>query len=184
MRRWVTVGFAAVVFAVVFSVQPTLAQKGPGPRDEVKKLEAELDKLRGQLREMEARLKKLQGGEKSSSEREEWKKKFDQKKGPFGPPWAFDKEKMEEFKKKFEEMKKKGQFGPPPWGFDKAKMEEWKKKFEEMAKDKGKGGPPGFARKGPPPWAGKGPREGSIERRIDHIIAELEALRKEIKSRK
>jgi hypothetical protein len=181
-------------------VRPSLAQP-PGGRPDVKKLESEVKKLKDQLKEKEGALEKAR-----SSERKGPPFGF----GPFGK--GFDPAKAKEMKEKFEKMAKEGEkkgFGPFGKGFDPAKMKEMREKFEAMRKemekkDDKKGaserkGPPD--RKGPPPFAkgkGKGfgpPARGfappawsspsvDIERRLDRIAAEIEAIRKDLKSKK
>jgi hypothetical protein len=89
-------------------------------------------------------------------------------------------------------------FGPPPWARFGAKPEAPKGDGKTEAW-KPMGPPPwGF---GPPPWArvwfharhghhghhhgrGLGGSAGSLEQRLDHIIKELESLRREIGSKK
>jgi hypothetical protein len=59
---------ALVVGAAAWSAQPAAAQQ-PAGRDDVKKLEADLQKLRAQADELEARLKKVKGAEGSKGDR-------------------------------------------------------------------------------------------------------------------
>jgi hypothetical protein len=170
-------------------VGPALAQEPRGGRDEVRKLQAELERVRGQLRDLEARLDKAKEAKESKL---------------IGPPWGWWKKDPEKMKEMMEKFKAKGWEKPDPekmkavmerfkgkgWGkFDPAKKKEmwegFKRKWEE--KDREARGP--RDRKGPP-WAERYARDfrrpgesADLERRLERIVRELEELRRDLRRR-
>jgi len=70
--------------AAAWAVQPAAAQP-PAGRDSVKKLEADVEKLRTQLDELEARLKKMKGADAKTTGKEFGGMGWG---GNFGGPWG------------------------------------------------------------------------------------------------
>jgi hypothetical protein len=158
MKRMLLVAalFAAVGRAASAVAQPPGGFKKKGPpaaeQNELKDLEALVQKLRAQLEDVETQLKKLKGAAEKDAER------------PFGPPGGFGgfKGKGFPFGKKDAE-KSKDEKSPP-------EKEEGKKQFGK----KGVGAPAGAPDKS---------EASGVEERLDRLIRELEALRRDLKQK-
>jgi hypothetical protein len=143
----------AALAASVCLIRPASAPA----QDDVKKLEAELTKLRGQVQEVEARLKKA---------KEEAAKKDEKRPTAPGAGWGG--------------RGPRGGFGR----MDPDRMKEMREQFEKMRGERGRGfgrggfGAPWLRREAAPPEAAK---TADVEKRLDQILKELEALKKELK---
>jgi len=229
MQRFI---FAGLIGAALLVGRPAAAPAQPGP-DNVKRIEAELEKVRGHMRELQAALEKAhaagQGPERKGADDD---RPMAKKKGGFGSMGGAGFGKKDGkgafgggFDPKDGEYGKKKDGKGPGAGFGKKKdgKSPWGDGPPFAKKKDGKGpwgeGPP-WARKGPgqypgfggPPWArgGQGPwarggargfggaspwaratgreRPGALgnrelERRLDHIMRELEELRRDISRR-
>lgn len=192
-----------LVLGVVLSPVPAQAQK-PADSEEVKHLQAVLDKLRQQIKEVEARLDKArqQAAAKKPAAR------------PMSP-WAdFDPEKAKEMRERFEkrreQARKEGKPFGPMWGgrLDPEKAKAMREQFEKMRAARKQGGadkksgkgeaskatprfnPQAFKGRGPwggragfGPAAGKGPGGADLESRLDRLAKELESIRAELKAK-
>ena len=187
-----TLGLLAIGLAVALLGAAATPAQGPGP--DLKRLAADLDKLRDQLKDVEAKLANA--------------KEMAARKGPFeGKGFGkgdFFKKKVEFGKPGFLPFGEKKGFVKMDPDMIKSKYEFYKKLYEDSKKETAKpAGPPfakgkaGFGPKGfdgkkkeagtpTPPSVGKGPGDpsrGSVEARIDRLIRELEELRNDVKKK-
>lgn len=174
------------LFALALGVALTIGSPGSAQTstaDSLKKLEADVARLKDRIKELEGKLSKAD--DKSPSRTRE---------GSSAKP---DHEKKAEWYKKWAESKKDGGKGGPPWagrwmGFGRMDPE----KFKEFMKRKGGEGKKSAAGKGRSHWAGKGKGRhmhhhhhhhhaspAHVEASIDHIIRELEHLRRQLKKK-
>ena len=163
-----TAGIGALGLAIALFGASNVSAQGPG--SDLKKLEADLNKLREQVKEAEA---KLARAKEAPGNRFEGKKKgFD--KGPPGfEKKGFDKK---DFGKGF------GGFGKGPGKMDpdiiKTKYEFYKKLYGDSKRETARPSASPFGTgKGPGGFGGS----RSLEARIDRLIQELEELRKEVR---
>lgn len=203
--RWLLVG-------VLTLGASSLATAQPRPED-VKKLEVEVDNLRAQLKAMEAKLqhakellKKDLKKEDKKEEKKDGKIRIELWGGPgFGGWKDLKPEEMKELREQLEKMRKEFEKGGIQ-GF-RLNAEEMKKFAEQFEKGGGKSGfgggwgRGGWGRGGPGggAWGGSGPGRGwgrrgeepkaetkpssDIEKRLDKIIQEVEALKKELRKK-
>ena len=172
MWRW-----TFLVALGVFIGQGSPAHAQPGrERSSIQQLQSELDSLRRQVERMEARLKTLQGSRSGAPrDKDDFKKKmmerFKEKSGDRAK--GFDKSKWSK-KKGGKDWRGEGRKGPPPWAKGKGKGR------GQFGKGSGKGSGKGWGN-GADFRRGQGGRgAGSdIDRRLDNIIRELEAIRRE-----
>ena len=168
--------FVAALAAAIWTDRPALAQPSSS-KDDVKKLEAELDKLRSQTKDVEARLQKAKDDKRPSSPR-----------GQFGSWGRMDPDQM---KKMMEQFGGKGGMG---WGrMDADQMKKMMEQFMKPAEkkeakkdDKRAASPWGYSGS----WSGRDFRRPSeatkssdLERRMDRLLKEVEELRPDIKKK-
>ncbi len=195
MLKHTVATFTVALAGILLLGSRTPAQPGP---DGVKKLEAELEKLRDQVKETEAKLAKAKEAAKGRGGFEgKGKFPFDGKgKFPFGDKKGFERGKGSfgkggfgpkgfEFKKKEEPKKEAGKEPAVASKLDPATIREkyafYKKLYDELPKDAPKGGfGSGFKGKGP---FTKSPEANSVEARLDRLVRELEDLRRDLKKR-
>ncbi len=178
MLKTLSVGIFA---ALVWAVQPAAAQ-APATADDVKKLEAEVAKLRDQLQAAEARLKEA----KAATDKKGDKKPM----LPFGPGGNFDAEQLkklrerlggkdgplgnldpDQIKKMVEQAQKmREQFGGKGGGFGRFDPEQLKKMREQFGRRQEK----------KPEQKEVSP---DIEKKLDRLLKEVEELRKEIRKK-
>jgi hypothetical protein len=184
MRRFV---LAAALGALLAASPPAQAQPGGFGKggDAMKKMQADLDRLRDQIKGMEDRINKLsEGGPKKD----------------FRGPGAFPPGKGKDGKKDFAEMQKIERFKEKDRGgkeWDKKKelmkkefMEKFAQRWREAERKSGdKKGPPGDwsrpnQRRGDEFRGGSGRGSSAdIERRLERITRELEEIRRELHRR-
>jgi hypothetical protein len=192
---WRIVGLG-VLGAALLAGRPTAVQAQPS-KEEFRRIESELEKLRGYVKELEARLKQ---GQPETPER----------KGPGGPPFGKKKEGPAGETPPFAKKKDgKGPWGDGPPFAKKDGKGPWAKDGPPFARMEKKDPPPVAKKDGPgrggPPWAGMGPgrgfgggspwarmeegrrggpgRSSDLERRLDRILEELEDIRRELRRR-
>lgn len=181
--RWTLSG---VALAALVMTQPVSAQPGPGPgrgpapggSDEVRRLEAQLDKLRAEMREVEARLQKVRSASPREGDRKEpgrpmsWEGDRKDAGRPTSPP-PREADRRPEGDRRPEPRPEAGHPAGPPFG-----------------RGPGGFGPPPFVRGpmgGPTPPArtegnrpGPGPdRMAEIEKRLDQLTKAVEELRQQ-----
>lgn len=134
---------ALTVGALLWVGLPTQAQPAPN-KDEAKRLEVQLERLRNQIKEVEARLKQLREGTAEKT-----------------PAGEIDSAKRKELRAQLEKMREQAQKDGKP--FDPAKVKELREQYQKWAeaaragaakkagekKDAGKKDAPAFG----PPWA-------------------------------
>jgi hypothetical protein len=192
-------GFAVGLAGLLFITSKTPAQPGKGGGDSIKKLEADLQKLRDTLKQAEADLAKAKATEQGGRGYGGWgrgrgfggmdKKDFDKKADFFMKKEGFKKEagkmdpdtikeRYEFYKKLYDALPKEkakgtpggGAFGTAPGGFG-------------GGRPGGGFGPGGFGFGGGGPSTGSSSGSSSIEARLDRLMRELEELRKELKKK-